>query len=47
MTDGQARVLFLLIFLGLLEAAANSSVRQWFKNAYNSVGAGIQPKQGG
>lgn len=45
MTDGQARVLFLLIFLALLEAAANPTVKQWFVNAYNSVGAGIQPKQ--
>lgn len=46
MTDGQARVLLLLIFLGLLEVAANPSVKQWFKNAYYSIGLGIQPRGG-
>jgi hypothetical protein len=45
MTDGQARVLLLLIFLGLLEVAANPSVKKWFVDAYHSIGVGIQPKQ--
>lgn len=37
MTDGQARVLMLLVFLGLLEAGIQPGVRAFFKIVYSNI----------
>lgn len=41
MTDGQARVLLLLILLGLLEAGAQPGVRAFFKTGYSNIKTGL------
>jgi len=41
MSDGQARVLMLLILLALLEAGAQPGVRAFFKAGYSNVKTGL------
>lgn len=41
MTDGQARVLMLLILLALLEAGVQPGVRSFFKIVYSNISTNV------
>ena len=41
MSSGQARVLGLLLFLGLLEAAVHPGIRNFFKTAYANISGNL------
>jgi hypothetical protein len=44
MTNGQMRVLVLLMTLAVLEVAAHPTVKAYFKSVYNSIGQGVAKK---